>query len=158
MIKKSYLYTLVAIILVVIGILAYKSFNKNSNKPANVKQEQGKVVPNEVTQLETKQVPKGFPVDFPFESGAQVVQNYESKGQESVQYTRQILSVKKMAENYSGFLSYLSGKNWQIVSKSDQADIKIITASLGNKILTITITPDQLSKKNLVSVTLLEKN
>ncbi len=149
---KKYILGLIILIVVVAGAVFIK--NKKNWQSG---QSQSQVKPNKVTTLEKSELPKGFYADLPFENGAQVIQNYVSEGEDSVQYTRQILSGNSLDHNFKVYLDYFTSKGVQITAKVDQPDVKAISASLENKTYTITMMPDPVTKKNLINVILLEK-
>ena len=99
--------------------LAYRK--KHMPTPAKV------VTSATVTQVPVSQLPNGFPVNFPDESGKIVLQNSSSQlGDGRTQIVHQYKSSKNLIQNYGVFNSFIQDNGWTI-QYADKTNQQVFT-------------------------------
>ena len=109
-----------------------------------------------LTPLDPKVLPYEFPADLPIESGAVIVQNFNLSKGSLQQGTRRYITKKTLEENLSIYHGYLSGHNWDKITKQQgAAGVTVLVAGKSNPVLTMLITFSQnsMTKDNLVDIT-----
>lgn len=72
-----------------------------------------------------------MPANLPFETGAQILQNFEvtDPATGKTQSTRVYVSKKTIEADYASYQKYLKDNSWTVVSSIDQPTIKNLSAT-----------------------------
>lgn len=143
--KKIWIYFLLILILTAAAIFVYKS-----SKSVSIEEQPVLGQPN---FLDPNQIPEGFPVSFPIEAGAEILQSYNSETENQTQATRKFVSKKTLKENFDFYKKYITDNDWTIVSESDDVLVKYLSSRKDSTSLSISMTADSLdASKNIVDV------
>ncbi len=112
----------------------------------------------EKKDLQSSQLPSGFPSTFPVEMGSRVLENFEASTQDGrKQYTRTVTTNKSAEERVKDFRLYFLDLGW-IEIETSKPDANTISTLLrkGDDTVLITSYEDSKKKQKTVSVTLTE--
>jgi hypothetical protein len=165
--KKS-LIVIVVLILVIVGFLGFARYKKlkKQTAPNNTRAivEQKRLPPTkvEIKELSQAETPAGFLKDFPFESGAQIIKNYQAQTETGTQFTRNFYSQKSPDDNFKLYEKYFSEKKWNILLSINYPNNPVKSLSvkdLEGNAYDISISKDKGSLKTIVnaSVTQIKK-
>lgn len=133
--------------LAVVGYLAFKFYNKEAPPASPVEKPEFSVLPVPVETL-----PDKFPANFPLEKNVPVNTNYNAQTDGAFQSTRQFVSKKTLAQNYSLYTDYLKNNGWTIETTLDQEAVKSIFASKGGTSVTVTMSHNESVAENTVDI------
>ncbi len=109
-------------------------------------------------ELNTTQVPSGFPADFPVEPGSRIVKNYEATTSDGrLQSTRSLTTNKTLEQAAQSYADYFIDLGWTEV-ESQNPDSNTSNSLLRRKdnILLIVARNNPATKEKTVEVTLTE--
>ena len=115
---KPFLFILLAAVLLGGGGIALYYYNTSQSPQVappvtTEKPEKTEVAKKEVPDT---QLPEGFPINLPIESGAQITQNFTVTTPDGrTQSTRGYVSTKSLADSYKTFTDYLKKEGWIII-------------------------------------------
>ena len=139
---------LVLVIVAIIGYFAFKHYNKEEAPLPPVEKPEFSILP-----VPTETLPDKFPADFPLEKNVPVNANYNAQTEGAFQSTRQFVSQKTLAQNYTLYTDYLKKDGWTIEAALDQETVKAIFASKGsNMSVTINISRNESTAENTVDI------
>lgn len=147
--QKKYLIILLVVVLVIIILILPRQWGVKKPAPGAANQTATTTdqttrpfVP--VTTVAPTQVPKAMPANLPFETGVQILQNFEitDPATGKTQSTRVYVSKKTIEADYASYQKYLKDNSWTITSGIDQPTIKNLSATKDAARLDITFAKD----------------
>jgi superoxide dismutase len=91
--------------------------------------------------VEPTKLPKDFPASIPLETGAKMVDNYNSTAEDGTyQATRVFESKKTLSQNFSLYEAFLKQDGWKLLATKDDEKLKVLSASKDNGMLQISMT------------------
>ena len=149
---KPFLFILLAAVLLGGGGIALYYYNTSQSPQVappvtTEKPEKTEVAKKEVPDT---QLPEGFPINLPIESGAQITQNFTVTTPDGrTQSTRGYVSTKSLADSYKTFTDYLKKEGWIITAEVDQPKLKVLSATAGGKNIKIDMTESADGQKTI---------
>lgn len=145
--SKKVILVIILIVLLAVVILVVTGMNKATPAPQPVKSSQTNVTtapaPVKLTEVDKTKLPDRFPADVPIEAGATITLNYNAVNAKGLfQASREFVSKKSMADNFTLYQKALTASGWTITSAMDQPNQKIILATKGANNLNIRIYTD----------------
>lgn len=152
--KNKYIVLCVILVVVVVGVLIDEKIKRDRVVEPQV------VVEDRTLRnlyVPPEQLPERFPADFPIESGAGILTNYNYENAESIQATRKFISAKTLAANYTFYQKYLKDNGWTVSVSSNSPEVKYLSATKNGATLAIQISANSITKDNTVEATFVFK-
>lgn len=141
--------------LLYVAILLSNTTSKNRNGEQAVDQAQ---LPVQTTPLPEDKLSSKFPSNLPIEANAEITQNSESKSDEGAQQgTRVFISQKTSTENLALYEAWMKANGWDVLSKMDEAGIKMVLGKKAYQLLQATVTENADKKTTTVTLTVTEQ-
>lgn len=150
--QKTLFWTILGIsvllvLLIVLGGKPVRQTAKPSGEPAKFT-----VTKQDMPQEE---LPKKFPVEFPLEEGAKVLQNYNATTNDGRrQATRMFETAKSLEENYRLYEDFFQENGWTILTTLDQENLKALAASKDQEQLQVTLNLNPTTNISTVEISL----
>jgi len=145
--NKKILVSIVVLVALAIAVIVIQRSTKKALSPGTTtgQQSQGTttqpVANVDVNPVESKTLPANLPTDLPWESGAEILQNFEATNKDTGQYqaTRVYVSKKTLDQNMTIYKDYLTSHGWVIAGVIDQKEIKSLFATKDKEHLDIVL-------------------
>jgi hypothetical protein len=142
----------IAVILAVATVAVYGLYLLRINKP--VQQQRVEAFSVEKTDLQSDQLPQGFPENLPEEAGAKITQNYDATTNDGrVQSTRVMTTNKSLAVAVETYSDFFAGLGWKAITGNSDGSTTILMLKGDDSLL---IVGSESNNERSVTLTLTE--